>query len=154
MCDYRHEKKKGTSWKLLYEDPSRQNFLKQVNRKNRSSHSITGLKDEEGLIHLNPDRLAEITQESFKKRLEGLDEPVTTPESEFDMGSLETDDMAGKVNLKELEKILKMMKDGKLKDEQGICYELLKYGGLSLKTYILSWLNDAVSGGGVSKSLN
>ena len=70
------------------------------------------------------------------------------------MGSLETEDMAGKVNLKELEKILKMMKDGKLKDEQGICYELLKYGGLSLKTYILSWLNDAVSGGGVSKSLN
>ena len=112
------------------------------------------LKDDGGLVHLDPVVLAEIARASFKKRLDGTDDPISDQGTDSGMDVNETEDIAGKVSIQELEKILKLMKDGKTKDKHGLCYELIKYGGPKLKSYLLSWLNDAVSGGGISKTLN
>ena len=138
---------------LALKDPTKKVFWKLTKRSPGKDQGITAVWGPDKKIIFDPPKVRKAVYDSFKSRLNGVDEPPVQSKRKKKKASRLGKKLSKPVSREELKKVITQIKKEKAPGPFGIHGEHIIYGGVLLQEFIRDWLNNLLKTGVVPEFL-
>ena len=150
----RSKLKKHTVMNLYTKDPSMSQFWELLNNKSEQGLKIEALKDKDGKLVYETEKLKSVVYEAFKERLGGSDTEPNLCHTETYKNDRYEEEMMYKATFKEVADVISSFKNKKAMGPHLLRFELIKNLSQSAMGYLVCWINKVIQEARIDDYLN